>query len=92
VGYFGLKFPPDAEADEDGYWSEIAQEPRGDISLLQVIPQFSASAGVTQLAQHLGFDLPDSLPGYIEFPSYFFQGLAPAILKPKPELELVAAI
>ena len=40
--------------------------------LLQVVLQFPAAGRMTQFAQCLSFDLPDSLSGYLELLAHLF--------------------
>src|SRR5215472_14031924 len=55
--------------------------------LIQVILQLAAAAGVTQLAQSLGFDLTNTLAGHMELFADFFQRAATAIVQAEAQLE-----
>jgi len=63
-------------------WGGVA-----DDNLFEVVLEFSAPAGVAQLTESLGFNLPDELPGYPELSAYLFQRAASAVYKPKPQFE-----
>ena len=55
--------------------------------LVQIIPQLTAAAGVAQLAQGFGFNLPNPLPGHIELLAHLFQCPASPVLKTESEAE-----
>ena len=56
-------------------------------ALFQEIFQFLTPAGMAQLAQGLGFNLPDPLPGHPEDLAYLLQGSGPAVLQSEAEAQ-----
>src|ERR1700691_3268027 len=49
--------------------------------------QLAAAAGMTQLAQRLGFDLADALAGYLEALADFFQRVLGAVFQAETHLD-----
>ena len=55
------------------------------LCLFQIVPQPSGPAGVAQLTQRFGFDLPHPLPGDVELLPQLLQSAGPAVLQPEPQ-------
>ena len=55
-------------------------------SLLQVVFEFSAAAGMAQLAQCLGFDLADPLSSSVKLFAYFLQASGSPVLQAESKL------
>src|SRR5215471_4265474 len=53
----------------------------------QVAPQQLGPAGMAQLRQRLGLDLPDPLPGDAELPAHLLQGPGVTVGQPEPQLD-----
>ena len=56
------------------------------ISIKEIL-ELLASARVTKLSESLGFNLTDTLTGYIKLLADFFKGSASAVLKTETEFE-----
>ena len=54
-------------------------------SLIQIIPQALGAAGMPQLTQGFGFDLPHPLPGHVELPAQLFQRTGTPVLQPEAQ-------
>ena len=52
---------------------------------IQEVPQLPASRRMTELAQRLGLNLADALPGHLEVFAHLFQGVRLTIQQPEAE-------